>query len=81
MQVRPGRGQAELVPGPVDQEQRRDLLYFPLHRHQPDQVPVEGIEDVVDVGRAPLVREGDRSVRWEQVGLVAVPAAPGRPAR
>jgi hypothetical protein len=62
VQVGAGRGQAELVPGPVDQEQGRDLLYFPLGRHQPDQVPVEGLEDVLDVARAPLGREGDGSV-------------------
>jgi hypothetical protein len=69
VQVGPGRGKAELVPGPVDQEKRRDLLYFPLHRHQPDQVPVEGIEDVTDVCRAPLGREGDSGIRRQQLDL------------
>jgi hypothetical protein len=39
VQVGPGCGQAELVPGPVNQEQCRDLLDFLLHRQQPDQVP------------------------------------------
>ena len=57
-------------------QKRRDLLYLPLHRHQPDQVPVEGIEDIVDVCRAPLGREGDCRVR-RQGRCLAAPALDG----
>jgi hypothetical protein len=62
MQVRPGRLEAEPVPRPVDQEERRDLLHLLLHRDQPDQVGVEGVQHLVDARGAALVGEGDRRV-------------------
>jgi len=74
VQVRPGRLQAEPVPRAVDQQERRDLLHLLLHRHQPDQVGVEGVQDLVDARRAPLGGEGDRRVYRQGRG----PAVPLR---
>jgi hypothetical protein len=68
VQVRPGCGQAELLPDPVDQQQRRDLLYLLLHRDETDQFVVQGGEDVVDARGAALVGQGHRGVRLQQLG-------------
>ena len=52
MQVRPGRVQPEPLPRPVNQQQRRDLPHLLFHRHEPDQVVVEGLEHLVDIRRS-----------------------------
>ncbi len=51
MQRRALRGKANLAPQLVDQEQRRDLADPGLDRHQRDQVAIELVEHLEDVGR------------------------------
>ncbi len=63
VQVGPGRVQAEPLPHPVDQQQRGNLLDLFLDRDQTDELPVQGGEYVLDVGRPALVGEADGRVR------------------
>ena len=51
VQVRPGGLEAEPLPYPVDEQQRGDLLHLLLDRDQADQLPVQGGEYVLDIGR------------------------------
>jgi len=74
--VRPGCLKAKLLPRPVDQEQRRDLLDLLLDRDEPDQVVVKGREDLVDVRRLALVGEADRGIRRQQVSPLIAPQQP-----
>jgi hypothetical protein len=76
VQVGPGRGEPELLPDPVDQQQRPDLLNPPLHRHQADELPVESSENLVHRGRPALGGERDHGLR----GKPPTPVAPAGPA-
>jgi len=62
-----GRGvQAEPAPDPVDQQQRGDLFHLFLHRHETDQLAVQGGEHLVDAGCAALVGQSDRGLEVQQ---------------
>ena len=79
VQVGPGSLQAELLPGTVNQQQRRDLLHLLLHRDQPDQVGVEGVQHLVDARGAALVGEGDRRVGRQGRRRLLPPRGPRGP--
>ena len=79
VQVRPGRGQPEPLPRPVDQQQRADLRDLLLHRDEPDQLAVQRGEQVVDARLRPLRGEGDAGVR--RSALAPLAAAPARTPR
>lgn len=76
VQIRPRGGDAELVPGPVNELQRCDLLDLVLDRHKPDEVVVERRQKAIDIGILALCVEADGGVRRKHV-----PAAFLRPRR
>ena len=84
VQVRPGRLQAEPLPGPVHQQQRGDLQNVLLHRDQADQFAVQGSQDVVDPRRPALLGQRDGGVGAQLTTLAIAersqPRAGRRPA-
>jgi hypothetical protein len=77
VQVWPGGLEAESLPGPVHQEQQRDVLDPPLHGHQADQVAVECAEHFVDAGGLALLGEHDQGVRGKHAAPPVGLAVPG----
>jgi hypothetical protein len=66
------------LPDPVDQEQRRHLLYPLLHRPKADQLTIEGSQDLADARTVALGGEVDRGLRAKQLGrAIPLTGAPG----
>jgi len=65
--------EAEPLPEPIDDEEVGDLANARLHRRQPDQFPVEPLEDLVAVGFLLLGLDIDDVV---VVGAGSAPALP-----
>jgi hypothetical protein len=76
VQSGPRRGEAELLPDPVDQQQRSDLFDLLLHREEADQFAVQAGEHVIDARGRTLLRQRDRGF-WVQ--HLATPLRPGPP--
>jgi len=72
VQVRPRGGEAELLPHPIHEQQRGDLLDLLLDRQQADQLPVKGGEHLVDARLPALVPEADRRVRSQRHPLITL---------
>ncbi len=70
------RRETEPIPYPVNQKQRRDLLYPLLHRHQADQLTIERGKNIVDARAFALGGEIDLSLRRELPTPLFGPAAP-----
>jgi hypothetical protein len=68
VQVGPGSIQAELMPDPVDQQERGDLRYLLLYRQEAYQFLVQGGEHVLDARRPALVRQRDGRLGVQHLG-------------
>lgn len=79
VQVRAGCGKAKPLPRPVDQQQRRDLVYPLFHGHKTDEVAVEGEEHIVDTRGLTFGGEADGRMRRQLLARLHGPAIPLRP--
>jgi len=68
VQVGPRSVQAELVPDPVDQQERGDLRDLVLDRQEAYQLLVQGGEHVLDARRPALVRQRDGRLGVQHLG-------------
>src|SRR5215472_366028 len=77
VQVRAGRAETEFLPGTVNQEQRRNLLYLVLDRDQADQVTIKASEYIIDIRSPALFGEGNHGLGWQQFDRTVLAAASG----